>query len=344
MNEIILIKPDDWHCHLRDQAYLQRTVTDAIKYFARVIVMPNLSPPVTHWQQARDYLARIQSYIPKHFHFQPLMTLYLTENLQPQDIIDAKQSGIIHAYKLYPAHATTHSQAGIKNLQAVYPLLEVMQKWDIPLLIHGEVTDPEIDIFDREAVFIERHLALLLKTFPQLRMVLEHISSKTAVQFVQQAPANLAATITPHHLLLNRNQLLAQGLRPHHYCAPIVKTNQDQQALMQAAISGNPKFFLGTDSAPHTQMKKECACAAAGIYSSYAALPLYAEAFMRANALDKLENFASRFGAQFYRLPLNTEKITLLKQPWQIPATLPFADEMVIPLMAGETLSWQTKT
>lgn len=344
MNEITLIKPDDWHCHLRDQVHLQRTVSDAAKQFARAIVMPNLSPPVTQWQQAHDYLARIKRYIPQSAHFQPLMTLYLTEELQSKDIIAAKQSGFIHAYKLYPAHATTHSHAGIKNLQKIYPLLETLQQVDMPLLIHGEVTDAAVDIFDREAVFIERHLAPLLKTFPQLRMVLEHISSKIAVEFVNQASQYLAATITPHHLLANRNQLLAQGLRPHVYCAPIVKTQQDQTALIAAATSGNPKFFLGTDSAPHTQIKKESACCAAGVYNGYAALALYAEVFMRAHALDKLENFASRFGAHFYHLPLNTERITLVKTPWQIPDHLPFGDDTVIPFMAGETLSWQILT
>jgi dihydroorotase len=305
--------------------------------------MPNLSPPVTQWQQARDYLDRIKNYIPSNINFQPLMTLYLTENLQPKDIIAAKQSGLIVAYKLYPAHATTHSQAGIKNLQQIYPLLEQMEKSDLLLLIHGEVTNAEIDIFDREAVFIERYLAPLLRTFPQLRMVLEHISSKTAVDFIRQSPSNLAATITPHHLLLNRNQLLAHGIRPHHYCAPIVKTSDDQHALIHAATSGNAKFFLGTDSAPHSQIKKESACGAAGIYNGCAAIEFYAEAFMRANALDKLENFSSRFGAEFYRLPINTDKITLVKQPWQIPTALPFGEETVIPLMAGETLSWRIK-
>lgn len=343
INEISLIKPDDWHCHLRDSVYLQRTVNDACKQFARAIVMPNLSPPVTQWQQAQDYLDRIKHYIPRHINFQPLMTLYLTEDLQRKDIIAAKQSGLIVAYKLYPAHATTHSQAGIKNFQHIYPLLEQIQQEDLPLLIHGEATDPSVDVFDREAVFIENHLTALLKTFPNLRMVLEHISTKTAVDFVQQAPKNLAATITPHHLLLNRNQLLAQGIRPHHYCAPIVKTHDDQLALIKAAISGNTKFFLGTDSAPHSQRKKESACGAAGVYNGYAALAYYAEVFMRMNALDKLEDFASRFGAQFYRLPINREKITLVNQPWEIPTSLPFAEETVIPLMAGETLSWRIK-
>jgi dihydroorotase len=305
--------------------------------------MPNLSPPVTQWQQARDYLERIKNYIPSHIHFQPLMTLYLTEDLKTTDIIAAKKSGLIHAYKLYPAHATTHSQAGIKNLQQVYPLLEAMQTVNLPLLIHGEVTDPAIDIFDRETIFIERHLSTLVKTFPQLRMVLEHISSKVAVDFVQQASAYVAATITPHHLLFNRNQLLAQGIKPHYYCAPIVKTQNDQAALIQAAISGNAKFFLGTDSAPHSQIKKESACGAAGVYNGFAALAFYAQAFAQAHALDKLENFASRFGAEFYGLPLNTDKITLINKLWQIPTALPFGSETVIPLMAGESLSWRIK-
>lgn len=341
MNELILIKPDDWHCHLRDQAYLERTVPDQAKRFARTIVMPNLVPPVTEIAQAQSYLLRIQPWIPANSDFQPLLTLYLTEHMQPKDIVAAKNSQLITAYKLYPAHATTHSQFGIQNIPKIYPLLEAMQKVDMPLLIHGEVNDAEIDIFDREAVFIDRYFHQLVKDFPQLRMVFEHVSTKTGVQFVKEAPNTLAATITPHHLLLNRNQLLAQALRPHHYCAPIIKSADDQAALLAAATSGNPKFFLGTDSAPHSREKKESACCAAGIYNAAAGIELYAEVFDRANALPRLENFTSRFGATFYRLPVNTQTITLVKKPWTVPATLPFGPEIVIPLMAGETLSWQ---
>ena len=340
--EITLIRPDDWHCHLRDQAFLERTVTDTARQFNRAIVMPNLSPPITDTAMAEAYRKRIKAHLPEGSAFQPLMTLYLTENMPPNSIAQAK--GLIHACKLYPAGATTHSDAGVRDIHKIYPLLEAMQEADLPLLIHGEVVDPKVDIFDREAVFIERHLSPLCRDFPNLRIVLEHISSKVAVEFVTQHGKKLAATITPHHLLFNRNDLLTGGLRPHLYCLPIIKTTHDREALINAAISGNPQFFLGTDSAPHTKSSKESCCGAAGIYSAHAAIELYAEIFANHRALDKLENFASRFGAQFYGLPLHNETMTLINKPWKVPSSLPFGDEVLIPLMAGKIVSWQIKS
>ena len=343
MREISLIQPDDWHCHLRDQSYLKRTVPDIAAQFSRAIVMPNLSPPITAVAQAKAYYDRIKTYVPSTATFQPLMTLYLTDTLSSKEIKAAKKSAIIIACKLYPAGATTYSQAGIKNLQTVYPLLEAMETANLPLLIHGEVVDSEVDIFDREAVFIERELLSLVKTFPELRIVFEHISTKIAVDFVAETPKTLAATITPHHLLFTRNDLLIHGLHPHYYCLPILQTNEDQAALIQAAISGNSKFFLGTDSAPHSKARKESACGSAGIYSAKSAIEIYAEIFERENALHRLEDFASRFGAQFYGLPLNTIKIALIKQPWKIPSSLSFDKDILVPLMAGEILQWQIK-
>lgn len=343
MHEISLIQPDDWHCHLRDQSYLKRTVPDIAAQFGRAIIMPNLSPPITTVAQAKAYYNRIKAHVPPTTTFQPLMTLYFTDALSSKEIKAAKESAIIVACKLYPAGATMYSQAGIKNLQAVYPLLEAMQTANLPLLIHGEVIDSDVDIFDREAVFIERELLSLVKTFPELRIVFEHISTKIAVDFVVETPKTLAATITPHHLLLTRNDLLIHGFRPHYYCLPILKTNGDKLALIRAATSGNSKFFLGTDSAPHSKAKKESACGSAGIYSAKSAVEIYAEIFERENALHRLENFASRFGPQFYGLPINTIKITLTKQSWQMPLFLSFDQEMLVPLMAGKMLQWQIK-
>ena len=343
MHEISLIQPDDWHCHLRDQSYLKRTVPDIAAQFGRAIVMPNLSPPITTVAQAKAYYDRIKAHVPYTATFQPLMTLYLTDTLSSREIKAAKESAIIVACKLYPAGTTTYSQAGIKNLQAVYPLLEAMQTANLPLLIHGEVVDSDVDIFNREAVFIERELLSLVKTFPELRIVFEHISTKIAVDFVTETPKTLAATITPHHLLFTRNDLLIHSLHPHYYCLPILKTNEDQAALIQAATSGNSKFFLGTDSAPHAKAKKESACGSAGIYSTKSAIEIYAEIFERENALHRLEGFASRFGAQFYGLPFNTTKIALVKQPWQMPSSLSFGEEILVPLMAGKILQWQIK-
>ena len=344
MNEITFIRPDDWHCHLRDEPYLKHTVNDVATRFNRAVVMPNLMPPIKTIQQAKTYYDRIKVHIPKFSDFQPLMTLYLTESTTVQEIQTAKQSEMIVAFKLYPAGTTTYSQAGVKKLQAIYPLLEIMQSINLTLLIHGEVVDPTVDIFDREAVFIERELRFLIETFPQLRIVLEHISTKIAVDFVLAASSNLSATITPHHLILTWNDIFSNGIQPHHYCLPILKGNKEQHALIQAATSGNPKFFLGTDSAPHSQTKKQSRYGAAGIYNVPTAIEIYTEVFDRQNALDKLENFASRSGAQFYGLPINHTKITLVKQPWQVPKSFPFGNELVVPLLAGKTLQWQIKS
>jgi dihydroorotase len=338
---LTLIKPDDWHCHLRDGVYLQNTVPDLATRFARAVIMPNLQPPITTVAQAIAYRDRILAQVPTSLSFEPLMTLYLTENMTIQELQAAKQSANIIGCKLYPAHATTHSAAGIQDLQSIYHLFEAMERLDLPLLIHGEVVDPSIDIFDREAVFIERELTPLSQRFPKLRMVLEHISSQRAVEFVLQAPATVAATITLHHLLINRNELLAGGIKPHYYCAPIVKTMNDQLALQQAALSGNPKFFLGTDSAPHPKKQKENACGCAGIYTAHCAIELCATFFEEHKALTKLEAFVSLFGAKFYRLPANQKTITLNKQAWEVPKQLAFGDDQLIPFYAGQTIPWK---
>jgi len=343
MNEITLICPDDWHCHLRDQDYLERTVADLVGRFKRVIVMPNLAPPIKTTRDANDYFNRIQKKMPANTSLTPLMTLYLTDDTSPKIIEDAKKSEIISACKLYPAGATFQSSKGVRNIKHIYPALEAMQDAGLLLLIHGEVIEPNVDIFDREAVFIKQTLQPLLKDFPKLRIVLEHVSSKIGVEFVTAGPDNLAATITPHHLLLNRNDMLVNGIHPYHYCLPVIKKSSDQTALIEAATSGNPKFFLGTDSAPHTRSTKESCCGPAGIYNAPVALEVYAEVFEKHQALDKLEGFASRFGAEFYKLPINTETITLIKKPWQVPKSLAYGNETLIPLMAGQTLNWQIK-
>lgn len=342
MQEITLIQPDDWHCHFRDGDFLLRTVPDCAQRFHRAVIMPNLVPPVTSLKTAQNYYAQIQKNIPKTVSFQPLMTLYLTDNSSTDDIVAAKQSGLVIAAKLYPAGATTNSALGVTDIKKIYPVLSAMQECGLVLCVHGEVVG-DTDIFERERIFIETILTNLIRDFPKLKIVLEHISTQQAVDFVVKAPANIAATITPHHLLLNRNDLLAGGIKPHYYCLPIVKTREDQTALIQAALSGNPKFFLGSDSAPHTKHKKESSCGCAGIYSSCNALEIYAEIFEKNKALDKLENFASIFGPQFYGLPLNQTKITLIKKPWRVPAELDFGKEKLVPLMAGEELQWQIK-
>jgi dihydroorotase len=334
-------KPDDWHCHFRQDEYLNRTVNDTARQFARAIVMPNLQPPVTTVSQAETYRRQIMAALTEPTEFSPLMTLYLTDRTTPALIEQAAQSPDIYACKLYPAGATTHSAAGVTDLTGLYPVFAAMQECDLPLLVHGETTQAQVDIFARESVFIEQALCPILDAFPRLRIVLEHISTARAVEFVQQGPASLAATITPHHLWLNRNDLLVGGIKPHYYCLPILKRIEDQQALITAATCGNPKFFLGTDSAPHAQSDKESACGCAGIYSAHNAIALYAQIFEKAGALDRLEDFASRFGAQFYKLPLNTQTITLVRQPDTIPAQLTFGQQRVIPFMAGETIDWQ---
>lgn len=335
-----ICRPDDWHVHLRDGATLASVVGHTARRFSRAIVMPNLKPPVTNVAQAEDYRRRILASLPPGAHFQPLMTLYLTEATPVQEIERAKASGSVFAVKYYPAGATTNSQDGVRDLEHVNSVLEAMQRHDLPLLLHGEVTDPAIDIFDRERVFIERHLMPLRARFPALRMVLEHITTRDAAEYVAAAPANLAATITAHHLLLNRNALFAGGLNPHHYCLPILKRETHRAALVKAATSGDPRFFLGTDSAPHPRHAKESACGCAGVYSAHAAIELYAEAFDQAGKLDRLEAFASFHGPDFYRLPRNRERLLLQRKPWTVPAELALGDATCVPMRAGDTVAW----
>jgi dihydroorotase len=335
-----ICRPDDWHVHLRDGATLASVVGHTARRFGRAIVMPNLKPPVTNVAQAEDYRRRILASLPTGTHFQPLMTLYLTEATPVQEIQRAKASGSVFAVKYYPAGATTNSQDGVRDLEHVNSVLEAMQRHDLPLLLHGEVTDPAIDIFDRERVFIERHLMPLRARFPALRMVLEHITTRDAAEYVAAAPANLAATITAHHLLLNRNALFAGGLNPHHYCLPILKRETHRAALVKAATSGDPRFFLGTDSAPHPRHAKESACGCAGVYSAHAAIELYAEAFDQAGKLDRLEAFASFHGPDFYRLPRNQERLLLERKPWTVPTELALGDATCVPMRAGSTVEW----
>ena len=338
---LTLDQPDDWHLHLRDGDALATTVPHTAAQFARAIVMPNLKPPVTSLQAASEYRDRILSARPSGSEFDPLMTLYLTDSLAPNEVETAFNSGIVQAVKYYPAGATTNSDSGVSHMSAVMPVLERMAKIGMPLLIHGEVTDHEIDIFDREKVFIETLLEPLCRELPTLRVVLEHITTRHAVEFVNAAPANVAATITVHHLLFNRNHLLAGAVRPHYYCLPILKRSSHQEALIAAATSGNPKFFLGTDSAPHARHAKESDCGCAGIYTAASAIELYAEVFEDAGALDKLEGFASHYGPDFYGLPRNTNKITLEKKSWQMPSSFTLAQDELIPLRAGESIAWR---
>lgn len=343
MQKLDLIQPDDWHLHLRDGHYLKTTVPAVARCFARAMIMPNLKPAVVTVEQACAYQMRILAQIPKEYSFQPLMTLYLTDQTTPSLVAQAKKSGMIAAFKLYPAGVTTHSDAGVTRLDKIYPALAAMQEHDLPLLIHGETNHPEVDIFDREKYFLNEEMLQLIQKFPSLRMVLEHISTKIAADFVLESPQTLAATITAHHLLLNRNDLLSAGVRPHYYCLPILKRGTDQAALIKAATSGNPKFFLGTDSAPHAVNTKESACGCAGIFTSHAAIELYAHVFEKANALNQLEAFASKNGAVFYKLPFNTRTITLIKKPWTVADFLPFGDEKLKPFCANEILQWQVR-
>jgi dihydroorotase len=340
MTQLTITRPDDWHLHLRDGQLLAYTVPDAARYFGRAIVMPNLLPPVLNTAQALAYRERIMAHRPTDSQWKPLMVLYLTDNTDPAEIERAKASGHVVACKYYPAGATTNSDSGVTQLDNIYPVLARMEKIGMPLLLHGEVTDTEVDIFDREAVFIDRHLGKLTNNFPALKIVLEHITTRDGAQFVAEASARVAATITPQLLLFNRNQLLAGGVRPHYYCLPILTRQHHPPALMAAATSGDPSFFLGTDSAPHSTHRKETACGCAGCYSNHAALELYAEAFNQADALDKLEGFASFFGADFYGMPRNTDTITLQFSPWQSPTSLPFGSDTLTPLGAGETRQW----
>ena len=341
MQHITLTRPDDWHSHLRDAAALAAVAPFTARQFGRAIIMPNLKPPVTTVKHAQDYRQQVLAACRDYPHFQPLMTLYLTDNTTVQDIEQAVADEHVVAVKYYPAGATTNSDSGVTDFAKVYDCLAAMERTGLPLLCHGEVTDADIDIFDREKVFIDRHLSRILKDFPNLRVVLEHITTADAVDFVLAAGDKLAATITPQHLMLNRNAMLVGGIQPHHYCLPVIKRERHRQRLVDAAISGNPKFFLGTDTAPHARQAKESACGCAGIFSAHAAIELYADVFDTANALDRLEAFASFYGADFYGLPRNQEQITLRKQPWQIPDSYPLADDSIIPFMAGKTLAWK---
>ena len=341
---LVLTQPDDWHVHLRDGAMLGRVVPDTALRFARAIVMPNLVPPVATTASALAYRERILAAVPVGMRFEPLMTLYLTNRMQPSDIATAKASGAVHAVKWYPAGATTNSESGVSDIGRCTDALAAMEAHEVPLLVHGEVTDPAVDVFDRERVFIERHLAPLLERFPRLRVVLEHITTREAVDFVLRAHPGVAATITAHHLLLNRNALFTGGLRPHHYCLPVLKREQHRQGLLDAATSGNPKFFLGTDSAPHARHAKEAACGCAGIYTAHAAIELYAEAFEQADALDRLEAFASFHGADFYRLPRNPGQITLEARAWQVPNQYGKGPDAIVPFHAGDAVGWRLVT
>ncbi|AKR44153.1 dihydroorotase [Methylophilus sp. TWE2] len=339
--ELTLIRPDDWHLHLRDGDGLKAVLPDTARQFARAIVMPNLRPPVTTAEAALAYYQRIQQALPVGLVFEPLMTLYLTDNTPAKEIAAARTSGVIHAVKLYPAGATTNSDSGVTSLYKCASALAEMEKQGMPLLIHGEVTDADVDVFDREKVFIERHLRPLLKDFPGLKVVFEHITTKDAAEFVATGPDTLGATITAHHLLMNRNAMFTGGIRPHHYCLPVLKRETHRQALVKAAISDSGKFFLGTDSAPHPKSAKEASCGCAGMYTAHAAIELYAEAFEEAGALDKLEGFASFYGPDFYNLPRNTDKITLRNESWLVPETIPFAEDVLVPLRAGQTVAWR---
>lgn len=341
IHSLTITRPDDWHLHLRDGGALKAVLPDTAKQFARAIVMPNLRPPVTTTALAIEYRERILNALPVGANFEPLMTLYLTDNTTAEEIERAKASGIVHGVKLYPAGATTNSDSGVTNLGHCVKALEAMEKVGMPLLAHAEVTDSDVDVFDRERVFIERNMIPLLQKFPGLRVVFEHITTRDAADFVTQASSNVAATVTAHHLLMNRNDMFKGGIQPHHYCLPILKREEHRVALVKAATSGNPKFFLGTDSAPHARHTKEAACGCAGMYTAHTAMELYAEAFELAGALDKLEGFASFHGADFYGLPRNTEQITLVKESWKVPGSLPYEGDVLVPLRAGQLLGWK---
>lgn len=341
MDRLTITRPDDWHLHLRDGAHLAAVLPYTARQFGRAIIMPNLVPPVTTTAQALAYRERILAALPEGSGFQPLMTLYLTDATLPAEIERAKASGQVHAVKLYPAGATTNSASGVTDLRRCDETLAAMQELGLPLLVHGEVTDPDIDIFDREAVFIDRVLAPLLARLPRLKVVFEHITTRQAAEFVRNGPTTLAATVTAHHLLFNRNHMLVGGLRPHYFCLPVLKREPHRQALLEAVASGSPKFFLGTDSAPHARHAKEAACGCAGAFTAPAALELYAQAFEEAGALDRLEGFASHHGADFYGLPRNTDTITLVREDWQQPAELPYGGDTIVPLLGGEQLRWR---
>ncbi len=344
MKTLTLTRPDDWHLHLRDGDYLRAVLPDTAQRFARAIVMPNLRPPVTTAALALAYRKRILDALPHGdpgARFEPLMTLYLTDNTRPEEIIQSKQIDSIKAIKYYPAGATTNSDSGVTDLARCAAVLEAMQETGLPLLVHGEVTDTAVDIFDRERVFVERVLAPLIARYPRLKIVVEHITTREAAKFVMGAPPNIAATITAHHLLLNRNALFAGGMRPHNYCLPVLKREVHREVLVAAAISGSPKFFLGTDSAPHATHTKEADCGCAGCYTAHAGIELYAEAFEAAGALDKLEGFASHFGADFYGLPRNRATITLVRESWRVPVDVVYGADRLTPFRAGGEVPWR---
>jgi dihydroorotase len=338
INELIINKPDDMHLHLREGEILGFVLKDTARQFARAIVMPNLNTPVTTVALAESYYESIKDY---GYNFEPLMTLYLTDALSKTEIRKAKDSKIIHGVKLYPAGVTTNSKNGIVSVDSCFDLFEEMEKNDLPLLVHGEVSDPKVDIFDREKMFIDKYLTRICENFPSLRLVFEHISTKDAVEFVVNSSSKVAATITPQHAMLSRNDLLSGGVKPHNYCLPVLKREIHQKVILEAAISGNSKFFLGTDSAPHLTSEKESACGCAGIYSAKTAIELYAEIFDKNDALDKLSDFSNKFGADFYNLPYNEEKIRLIRKEYQIPQQLEFNNNQITPFLAGQTIHWQ---
>ena len=341
MKTLTLTRPDDCHLHLRDGEQMRAVLPDTARRFARAIVMPNLKPPIITAEMALTYREHILAALPPDMRFEPLMTLYLTDNTAPSEIFEGRRNGTIHGVKYYPAGATTNSAAGVTDIARCYRTLAAMEETGMPLLVHGEVTDPAVDVFDREKSFLDRVLMPLTQRFPQLRIVFEHITTQEAVEFVTGAWGHIAATITARHMLLNRNAMFQGGIRPHHYCLPVLKRESHRQKLVEAATSGNPKFFLGTDSAPHPRSAKESTCGCAGVYTAYAAIELYAEAFEQAGALDKLEAFASFHGADFYKLPRNKDSITLKKESWNVPSQLDFGSETLIPLRAGESLAWK---
>jgi dihydroorotase len=341
LTALTIRRPDDWHLHMRDGAALAAVLPFTAARFARAIVMPNLVPAVTTTAQALDYRRRILAALPAHLTFEPLMTLYLTDATPAAEVDRARDSGCVFGFKLYPAGATTHSDSGVTDVGRIAAVLARMAELDVVLQVHGEVTDPAVDIFDREARFIERTLAPLVERLPTLRVVFEHITTRAAVEFVRGARPGVAATVTPQHLLMNRNALFAGGIRPHHYCAPVLKAESDRAALLAAVTCGEPRFFLGTDSAPHARGAKETACGCAGIFSAHAGIELYAEAFEAAGALDQLEGFAALHGADFYRLPHNSGTLTLTREPWEVPQHYPFGSEELVPLRAGERVPWR---
>jgi dihydroorotase len=341
MTTLRILRPDDWHVHLRDDAHLHSVLPHTARQFARAIVMPNLKPPITTVALAQAYRERILRALPAGLAFEPLMTLYLTDATSPAEIRAAHASSFVHGVKYYPAGATTNSDSGVTALEKIYPTLDAMQDCGMPLQVHGEVTDANVDVFDREKVFIDRVLNNLVARFPKLKIIFEHVTTREAVQYVLSARAGIGATITPQHLLLNRNALFQGGLRPHNYCLPVLKREHDRQALIDAATSDDPRFFLGTDSAPHARHTKETSCGCAGIFSAHAAIELYAEAFEQAGRLDRLQAFASERGADFYGLPRNRETITLVREPWTPPATYPFAETQIVPFRAGESIAWR---